>query len=167
MLPMKRKTSPLTMFFALSLAGFLPVLAGGRGESASKPPKVPATWTLDAPAAAGPGDTVELSLTLQPKSGIKVNRYPQIAWSITSDDNPVAGDVKSKLGSDGALPFDAPDADRYFKSIDPIVMNVRLDPQAAPGDHKLKTRLKYFYCVTKSGFCAPAKVSVEVPIRIE
>lgn len=144
----------------------LPVAAGG-GSDAIKPPAVPASWTTDAPAAAAPGDTVTLSLTLQPKPGIKVNRYPRISWGISRDDNPVADDVKAELGSETALPFDATDADRYFSSIDPIELAVRVDPNASRGDHTLKTKLKYFYCVSKSGFCAPKKVSVEIPIRIE
>ena len=55
----------------------------------------------------------------------------------------------------------------YFHAIDPLRLNISIAEGAAAGEQTVKTKLRYFYCVTESGFCAPARVTLEVPIRVE
>ena len=45
-------------------------------------------------------------------------------------------------------------------------LDLVLEADAEQGSHELTGELKYFYCVSASGFCAPKKVSVSVPIEI-
>ena len=43
--------------------------------------------------------------------------------------------------------------------------DLTLDAGAAPGAHAIPAKLKYYYCVKKSGFCAPKKMAVRPSAR--
>ena len=38
--------------------------------------------------------------------------------------------------------------------------------EAAKGRHDVVGKLSYFYCVAASGYCAPAKVDVTIPVTV-
>ena len=57
-------------------------------------------------------------------------------------------------------------ANYYGASVDPVVFDLTLDAGAAPGAHAIPAQLKYYYCVKKSGFCAPKKTAIEIPVTI-
>lgn len=163
---MQKKPLILSSFvlFCLLVTGLAFSGPGSEGQNI-EPPKVPALWTLDGPKSVAAGETLKLSLQLEPKKGIKINQYPQISWTIKSKENPITKDVTAKLGLKSFDP-NASEEDRYFKKIDPISLEITIPKNAPSGNHVMKSKLKYFYCVTASGFCAPARADVEIPITI-
>ena len=54
----------------------------------------------------------------------------------------------------------------YFKTIDPVELTLHLDPKVKSGRHEVAGQLSYFYCVAASGYCAPAKVPVTIPVTV-
>ena len=160
MILMKRFAKYFTVSLSALLVGGL-LLAG-----TVRPPKNPAEWSIDGPKSIAAGETAEFTLTLKAKQGVKINQYPKIRWSVAADDALVASESKVELGNDNPPPPDNMDAN-YFHAIDPLRLNISIAEGAAAGEQTVKTKLRYFYCVTESGFCAPARVTLEVPIRVE
>jgi hypothetical protein len=58
------------------------------------------------------------------------------------------------------------DTNYFHGSIDPLKLALHVDAQAAKGHHDLHAKLSYFYCVAASGYCAPAKADVTIPITV-
>ena len=54
----------------------------------------------------------------------------------------------------------------YFKTVDPVKLKLHLDGAASKGAHEVQARLTYFYCVASSGYCAPEKVELKVPVVV-
>jgi hypothetical protein len=54
----------------------------------------------------------------------------------------------------------------YYKNVDPVELRVELDSSAPKGRHEIPAKLTYFYCVAASGFCAPAKVKLGIPVTV-
>jgi hypothetical protein len=141
----------------------LPVCLGGPSP---KPPKEPAKLSLKiSPDSVKAGGEVTATLTIKPKPGIKLNQYPKISLKVAAVDG-LVGDAVVKLGND-APPADGDLTKNYFKSIDPLVLTLALDPAASSGKHTLEGKLKYYYCVTESGFCAPFRTTLEIPVTVK
>jgi hypothetical protein len=133
----------------------------------TKPPEKPADVRVDVrPAPAAAGSTVEVEVRLEPISGIKINRYPRISVMVPA----VAGVVAESSASVGnerpPSPEDMEAGKNYFKTVDPVRLSLALDPAIPPGEHVIPANLKYFYCVSESGFCAPKKTSVDIPVTV-
>jgi hypothetical protein len=92
-----------------------------------------------------------------------LNRYPGI--KLTLDPNPalVFPDKTVKVGLD-AMPDD-PDTNAW-QTIDPIHVKFRVGEKAQAGKVPVKGQIKFYYCVAKSGYCAPGKkdVAFNVPV---
>ena len=43
---------------------------------------------------------------------------------------------------------------------------LRLDKAAPSGKHEIQGKLSYAYCVIASGYCAPVRVPVNIPVQI-
>lgn len=157
--PKSPKLLPI-MLMAVVLAA-LPVFAGG----AKSPPKEPAKVKLTvAPEAVAAGGEAEVTLALLPKDGIKINRYPKIKLTVAAVDG-LVDEAVATVGNDNPPPVDNPESN-YFKTVDPVRLDLSLDAAAPKGKHKLQGKLKYYYCVAASGFCAPAKADVTIPITV-
>ena len=46
------------------------------------------------------------------------------------------------------------------------MQRVKRHEGAKAGRHEVEAKLVYFYCVKKSGFCAPSRVTLKIPIEI-
>jgi hypothetical protein len=57
-------------------------------------------------------------------------------------------------------------ANYFGAAVDPVEFTLALDPAAPAGSHTIPAQLKYYYCVKKSGFCAPKKVEVGIPVTV-
>ena len=149
-------------------ASFLPLalISLGAAPPDARPPAEPAKIRISvAPTAVPPGGRAEVALDLAAAPGVKINRYPKIRLSVA----PRAGVVRggdATLGHDAPPPLDAAGTNYFGETIDPIRLPLEVDASAAPGRHELDATVTYFYCVTASGFCAPSRTAVKVPIEV-
>lgn len=153
-------------WFALTaLAAALPLLSAA--APSADPPKdgeIASVRVLASPDPAPRGGPVEVRLELTPASGIKINKYPRIKLKIPAQSGIVA-EAEGSVGADRPPPPDELETN-YFKTVDPVTLRLELDGGIPAGRHEISGRLSYFYCVTKSGYCAPAKVDVRIPIVV-
>lgn len=118
---------------------------------------------LVAPATgAAPAERV-VTLKLTPAAGIHINRYPKMRLKVEAQKG-LTQLAEAAVGNDEPPPPDKLEANYYDKTVDPIQLPLRLDPAAGAGPYELSGQLTYYYCVTASGFCAPKKVPVKIPI---
>ncbi len=132
---------------------------------ASRGPKEPAKLEISvSPASVAPGGQATVRVQITPKDGVKINRYPKIKLQIPGEEGLVA-EANAEIGN--ARP-PAPDKmdDNYYKVVDPVELTISLDQAATAGEHSLPGNLTYFYCVTASGFCAPARVPIQIPVAV-
>lgn len=145
-------------------AGIQFVLAAGAAaptRAGSEPVQV---RVFVSPESVAPGGELAAMFELTPSAGIKLTRYPKIRIEIPAQEG-LASPASKALGSD-----DPPTADRlasnYFGKLDPIRLDLKLDPAAARGRHELRARVSYAYCVTASGYCAPVRTEVRIPVTV-
>jgi len=143
------------------------VVAAGYSSLAAppKPPKEPAKIKISvSPDAVSRGGQTEVTLVLHPVEGVKINRYPQIKLEVPEQAGLVA---QAEVAVGNAAP-PAPDQkeSNYYDTVDPVRLNLQLDASAPTGRHAVSGRLTYYYCVAASGFCAPKRVPVEIPVEI-
>jgi len=152
-----------TLFSALLLfaAGGLALAAVPNG-----PPAEPARVEISvSPESVSAGGQAEVTLRLTPKSGIRINRYPKIKLTVPSAAG-LSGEAEVALGNDGPPPADQMESN-YFDEIDPLYLRLAIDQAARAGAHEIEGRLVYYYCVKKSGFCAPARLTVKIPLQVQ
>jgi hypothetical protein len=77
-----------------------------------------------------------------------------------------AAKAEVAIGDDAPPPPDQ-EGGNYFATVDPLKLELQLDARVDPGNHEFDAKLVYFYCVKKSGFCAPARVAVKIPVTVE
>lgn len=116
------------------------------------------------PTPVAAGTEARVTAQLVPNAGIKINKYPKIKLAVAEQ----AGLVAPAEGSVGASAPPPPEdlESNYFKTIDPVSLSLKLDGKAAKGKHEIPARLTYFYCVAASGYCAPARVNVKIPVEV-
>src|SRR5262245_3183145 len=156
---------PSRSAFAAFFLGFATILgpAPRAGEDAEAPPvKVAVTVS---PSAVAAGTEAKATLQLTPNPGIKLNKYPKIKIRIPESAG-LVGAAEASIGNPGPPPADNLDANYYHGAVDPLSVTFRLDPAAGKGRHDVAGELRYFYCVAASGYCAPAKVAVTIPVTI-
>ena len=149
-----------TIVLLLAAAGGLALAAAPSG-----PPAEPARIqvTVD-PQNVPAGSHAEVTLLLTPKSGIRINRYPKIKLTVPGV-NGLVDEAEVSLGNDAPPPAGQMESN-YFDEIDPLRLRLSIDGAARPGTHEIEGRLVYYYCVKKSGFCAPARKTVQLPVSI-
>jgi len=116
-----------------------------------------------APGAVKAGSKSEAVVTLTPPSGIHVNQYPPIRLTLESAPPVIFEPDSYKLGLD-AMP-DNPEKNP-FKTIDPIKVRFRVAPHASDAKIAVKGKLKFFYCVAASGYCAPGTKDVAFTVPV-
>jgi hypothetical protein len=129
-----------------------------------KPPAEPAKMALSlSPEAVAPGGTAKVTLRLSPIAGVRINRYPQVRLQVAAREG-IVGAAEAAVGSERPLPPEA-GGSKYFETVDPVVLDLAIDPRAPKGRHEIPGKLVYYYCVGES-FCAPARVAVEIPVTV-
>ena len=116
-----------------------------------------------APEPVKAGSKSEAVVTLTPPSGIHVNQYPPIRLTLDSAPPVIFEPDSYKLGLD-AMP-DPPEKNP-FKTIDPIKVRFRVAPHASDSKVAVKGKLKFFYCVAASGYCAPGTKDVAFTVQV-
>src|SRR5206468_2433152 len=108
------------------------------------------------PEAVGAGSDASVTVKLDPKPGIKMNKYPKIKIQVLAVPG-LVGAAEQSLGNSAPPPADQLDANYFHGSVDPLTLTLHLDTHATKGRHDIRAKLSYFYCVAASGYCAPAK----------
>ena len=137
------------------------VLAAPNSDQPAKPAKVTISVS---PEAVAPGGETQVTVKLTPTSGVKINRYPKIKVDVPAQDGLVA-EAGAEVGNDSPPPLDDPDRN-YFDVVEPVSLKLDLDDAIKSGVHQIEGKLTYFYCVTKSGFCAPSRTTVKIPVTV-
>jgi hypothetical protein len=144
----------------------LTIVPAAAGESGSAPSEAPIRVSVAvSPEAVSPGSDASVTVKLAPKPGIKMNKYPKIKLQIPA----VAGLVdaaEQSLGNPAPPPADQLETNYFHDGVDPLTLTLHLDKGAAKGPHEIRAKLSYFYCVAASGYCAPAKTDLTIPVTI-
>ena len=115
--------------------------------------------------SAGPGSDASVLVKLDPKPGIKLNKYPKIKLQVPAVDGLVAG-AEQSVGNTAPPAADQLEANYFHGGVDPLNLTLHIDPAAAKGRREIHAKLSYFYCVAASGYCAPAKTELTIPVTI-
>lgn len=155
-----RKAAVLAGFF-----GALGALVAAGAVAATKSGSDPVRLRVSvSPESVAPGGELVATFELTPSAGIKLTRYPKIRIEIPAQEG-LAAPASKALGSDGPPPPDGL-ASNYFDKLDPIRLGLKLDPAAGGGRREFTARVSYAYCVTASGYCAPVKTEVRIPVTV-
>ena len=147
------------VILAVSVAGAVP---DGRSVASEAPVKIA---VLVSPAAVAAGSDTSVTVSLDPRPGIKMNKYPKIKLQVPAVPGLVDAAERS-LGNSAPPPADQLDSNYFHGGVDPLTVTLHLDAQATKGPHEIRAKLSYFYCVAASGYCAPAKTEVTIPLTI-
>lgn len=129
-----------------------------------KPPENPATIQVHvAPDAVAPGGEVEVTVKVVPDAGIKINRYPKVTLKVAEVENLVA--AASTFVGDAKRPPEDKMKGNYFKSVEPLALALALSDAAEPGDHEIKAKLRYTFCL-KSDACFIERATVKIPVTV-
>jgi len=150
----------LALLVAVALGGVSLCLAAG-----PKPPKNPAQISISvAPDAVAPGGEAQVTLELRPTEGVKINRYPKIKLTVPAAEG-LVGEAEISIGND-APPKPDEQKSNYFAKPEPLTLALTLEPDATSGRHEIAGKLVYFYCMPASGFCAPHRTPVTIPVVV-
>lgn len=141
------------------------VAAGGLALAASAAPPAEAPPVKVSITVAQEASDAAVTVVLKPEAGIKLNKYPKIKLQVPAVPG-LVGEASGAIGTSGPPPADQLESNYYHGGVDPLVVHLAVDPAAAPGKHDVAGKLSYFYCVAASGYCAPAKVDVSIPITV-
>jgi hypothetical protein len=144
------------------------VIACSMGLAAQNPnpPAEPAKIEISvAPESVSPGGRAEATLRLAPIDGVVINRYPKITLKVAEREGFVR-QAETAVGNDTPPPPDDKSGSNYFDKVDPVRLTLNLDKAIEPGAHEIEGKLKYYYCVKKSGFCAPKRLTVKIPVKV-
>ncbi len=146
------------------LLALVAALAAAPSASAAKRPVTPTLGVAvaQAPDPVRPGNSATVALTVTPPEGILLNRYPGIRLRITPSDVADASEPEVFVGS--RTPIEDPD-EVYFDGPVPIGVDL-VTKRGAREAGRLEGQLRFFYCVKKSGFCAPGRQDVSIPIAL-
>ena len=141
------------------------LLAAGAVAGQPEIPAKPADIDIDvAPGTVAPGGQVEVTVTLDPIEGVKINRYPKIKLEVPAREGLVLAN-QAAMGSSTPPPPEKL-LENYFEQVDPLKLTLTLDESAPAGRHELDGKLTYNYCVPAKGFCVPARVPVKIPVTV-
>ncbi len=147
---------------ALALMAAVSLSQAGPTRKKAATPRMKLT-TVQEPQPGHPGTALVLHVSVAPPKGIKLNRYPGITLKITKAKG---FKLEAKEAFVGVKePITNPE-EFGFKHIDPLTLKVV--PRSGGGKTRfLEGTLKFFYCVKKSGYCAPGTQSVKIPVTVD
>jgi hypothetical protein len=156
--------SKSAVFLTTLILGVFPfAAAAAAGVAASEAPVKVAVSV--SPEVVVAGSDASVTVRLDPNPGIKMNKYPKIKLQVPA----VAGlvnAVEQSLGNSAPPPADQLDANYFHGGVDPLTVALHVDAQATKGRHDIRAKLSYFYCVAASGYCAPAKTELTIPVTV-
>ena len=155
------RMNALPCLVAVLGVAFAPALAAPKPAS-DAPVRVEVAVTPD---AVGAGSDASVVVKIAPKPGIKMNKYPKIKLRVPAVAGLVDGAERS-LGNAGPPPPDDMETNYFHGGVDPLTLTLHLDANAQSGKHDIRAELSYFYCVAASGFCAPAKAELTIPVTV-
>ena len=131
-----------------------------------KPPAEPAKIEVSvSPDGVDRGGAAQVTVQLRPIEGVKINRYPQIKLEIPAHDG-VHAEASATVGNDSPPPPELLATKNYFDEVDPIELEIWLDESAPVGELYVEGKLTYYYCVIESGFCAPKRTPLKIPLTV-
>ena len=148
----------------LTMVAMTALSAGRVATGADAVPPVQVSVSVE-PATLAAGSDARVTLKLVPNTGIKLNKYPKIKIVVPAAAGLVA-ESEASIGNAAPPSADDLEANYYHGSVDPLSVSVHVDPAATRGRHDVPAKLSYFYCVASSGYCAPAKVAVTIPVTV-
>ncbi len=157
-----------TRIAAISATILLLALAASAGAVQSAPPAKPPEHPAEirvvvAPEAVGPGDEARVTVTLVPMAGVKINKYPKMRVQVDAQPG-LVGAAEVAVGNSEPPPEDQL-LSNYYKTVDPMSLVLKVDAGAPRARHKIPAKVSYFYCIP-SGFCAPKKETVTIPLTV-
>jgi hypothetical protein len=114
--------------------------------------------------SVAPGETVRVTVTVVPYSGIKINRYPKIKVTVDEVEG-LVGSAEATVGNPKPPPVEDPESN-YFKKPEAVELGLPFSADASSGPQEIEAKIKYFYCVTESGYCAPARAELTIPVNV-
>lgn len=154
---------PPSALSVLLLALVAPAALGA--PPTTQPPADPAKVAISvSPQVVSAGGRAEVTVRLTPAAGIRINRYPKIKLDVPERAGLVRA-AEGTVGDDSPPPIGDPEAN-YFEEVDPLTVAIDLDRAAKSGTHEIEGQLTYYYCVKKSGFCAPKKAQVRIALEV-
>jgi hypothetical protein len=160
---MKRMKS-LGFFLAILILADSPQGATPAGGSAAAEAPVKVALAVS-PEAIPAGSEASVTVKIEPGPGIKMNKYPKIKLQVPAVPGLVEA-AEQSLGNSAAPPADQLDTNYFHGGVDPLTITLHLDAQATKGRHEIPAKLSYFYCVAASGYCAPAKAVLTIPVTV-
>ncbi len=156
---MRRFLAFLLVLAASAPLGPVPAaLAGGRKKAA---PRLDIKLSQEPPRVAV-GETFRLSVRVVPPEGIKLNRFPGITLTIDRAPGLTLDEPTAFVGSKKPIT----DPDKFgFHEIPPLVLRGKVRG-GRRGTRTLRGTLKFFYCVKKSGYCAPGEQDIRLPLAV-
>jgi hypothetical protein len=126
-----------------------------------KPPEMGLEVTV-APDPATVGEKTKVSVVVVPPEGISLNRYPGITLTVLGAKG-LALEADQVFVGTKEPPEDL--SKNAFDEVDPLVLT--LTPERRGGrSRSIDGKLKFFYCVKKSGYCAPAEQEVRIKVPV-
>ncbi len=116
------------------------------------------------PKVVNPGGTGTIILTIEAVKGIKLTNYPQTSILLSGDEEISFEENLAKLG-DGKLPEDL--TANYLQKIDPVEFKFKVDEKTNKDAVIVTADISYFYCETKSGYCARGKKQADLKIPVK
>ena len=155
---MNRRT--VTIAAAVLLAGLALAPVFGAVQRPENPADV---QVRVAPDSVPPGGEVEVTVRVVPEGAIKINRYPKVTLKVAEVEDLVAA-AETFVG-DAERPPEEKMKGNYFKSVEPLTLTLALSDRAAPGDHEIKAKLRYTFCL-KSDACFMERVTLKIPVTV-
>ena len=159
--PAVKALSALAAWAALA---YWAALGSGHAHASPTTPDIDLKISVAVPNQPVPaGSEGEAFVTLTPPSGIHLNHYPPIRLALDPSPSLVFPQSEIKVGLD-KMPDDLDK--NPFEVVDPIRVRFRVGENASGGKVQVQGKLRFTYCVAKSGYCAPGTkpVSFTVPV---
>jgi hypothetical protein len=139
------------------------VIAASAGPKApAKPARIDVSVS---PKKVAPGGQAQVTLQLVPAQGIKIPRYPKMKLTVPAQEGLVQA-AEAAVGNDSPPPPDQV-ALNYYKKVEPLELDLRLDPGASSGKHEISAKFRYFYCQAATGMCVPARTEIKIPVIVK
>ncbi len=116
------------------------------------------------PREVKPGDSGFIKVEIKPAKGIKLTKYPQTSVTLSGDEEIIFEKNVLKLGQN-KLPEDI--KRNFLEEIDLLEFKFKVDENVEKSMLNVKANISYFYCVSRSGFCAPGTKNIELQIPVK
>jgi hypothetical protein len=116
------------------------------------------------PREVRPGDSGFIKVEIEPAKGIKLTKYPQTSVTLSGDEEIIFEKNVLKLGQE-KLPKDI--KKNFLEKIDLLEFKFKVEETVEKSMLNVKANISYFYCVSRSGFCAPGTKNIEFQIPVK